>query len=253
MHASYFGSSDRPLLGLYSPPSCRVPRDAAVVLCHPAPQEYMRSYWALRRLAARLVDDGFHVFRFDYYGTGDSAGESTGATLADWRDDIAGAVDEVRDVSGVRRVSVVGFRLGATLAAQTKLRVHDLVLWDPVISGKLYLAELRERHERQLAHNLQTPRLPRRGPVCELLGHALPPALQEELESMELLWPLPATPARLLVVVAQRREEHARLLAAAPCPASLEVAACEQTGDEPFLMWPSAERRISELLAGAVA
>jgi len=254
LHASYFGSSDKPLLGIYSPPSGRAQRDAVVLVCHPAPQEYMRSYWALRRLAARLADEGFHVFRFDYYATGDSAGDSVAASLAEWRENVVAALDEARDVSGARRACVVGLGLGATLAAQAKLRVQDLVLWEPVVSGSAHLAELRSAHERQLAHNLQTPRLPRRGPVLELLGHPLPATLQTELESLELRRPFACTCARVLLVAAEHRPAYARLIeAGAAPPLRLETTPREQTRDEPFLMWPAAERRIAELLTGKLA
>lgn len=254
MHASYFGSSEKPLFGIYSPPSGRSQRDVVVLVCHPAPQEYMRSHWALRRLAARLADEGFHVFRFDYYATGDSAGDSAAASLAEWRQNVVGALDEARDVSGVRRACVVGFGLGATLAAQATLRVQDLVLWEPVVSGSAHLSDLRKAHERQLAHNLQTPRLPRRGPVLELLGHPMPPTLEAELEALELRRPFACTSARVLLVAAEDRPAYARLLEGdAPAPMRLETAPHEQTGDEPFLMWPMAERRIVDLLTGALA
>ena len=254
MHASYFGSSEKPLFGIYSPPCGRVQRDAVVLLCHPAPQEYMRSHWALRRLAARLADEGFHVFRFDYYATGDSAGDSAAGSLEEWRQNVVAALGEARDVSGVRRASVVGFGLGATLAAQAKVRVQDLVLWEPVVSGAAHLAALRSAHERQLAHNLQTPRLPRHGPLFELLGHPLPPALQAELETLELRRPFACAPARILLVAAEARPAYAPLIdAGSGSSARLETVPGEQTGDEPFLMWPAAERRICELLTGTAA
>ena len=89
MQVRYFGSSERALLGVYSPPEAALEREAVVLLCHPAPQEYMRSHWALRQLAARLAAAGLHVLRFDYSGTGDSAGDSSaGASLEAWRADV---------------------------------------------------------------------------------------------------------------------------------------------------------------------
>jgi alpha/beta superfamily hydrolase len=117
MNPIFFGPSERQLYGVYHPPR-GAPRDLGVLLCYPAPQEYMRTHWAMRRLATLLSQRGFHVLRFDYYATGDSAGESSEAALGTWSRDIGLAASELRDVAGVGTVSAVGLRLGATLAAQ---------------------------------------------------------------------------------------------------------------------------------------
>ena len=70
----YFGSSARKLFGIYEAP---MTGSAArgVVICPPWGQEYLRAHRALRLLATRLCNAGFHVFRFDYSGTGDSVGD----------------------------------------------------------------------------------------------------------------------------------------------------------------------------------
>ena len=75
MQPAFFGTSDKPLLGLYHPPTGPRAREVGVLLCYPGPQEYMSCHWAFRKLAALLAREGFHCFRFDYYGTGDSGGE----------------------------------------------------------------------------------------------------------------------------------------------------------------------------------
>lgn len=145
MNPFFFGSSKRPLFGMHHPPRAGTSRDSAVVLCPPIGQEYMRTHRAFRQLALQLTREGFHVLRFDYFGTGDSGGFSDEATLAEWRDNVAEAVEELRDTSGVSRVDLVGLRLGAALAAQVAAERSDIrvaVLWDPVVSGADYLAEL---------------------------------------------------------------------------------------------------------------
>lgn len=251
MQLSFFGSSERQLLGIYSPPTGPVDRAAAVLICHPAPQEYMRSYWALRHLAVRLAAAGFHAFRFDYYGTGDSAGASTDGDLDQWRRDIASALDELRDVSGVRRPSLVGFRLGATLAAQAPVRVRDLVLWEPVVSGPAYLQQLRTAHERLFAHCLHPPTLPSRGPVHEMLGHPLPPAMQSSLEALGLEPPFSCTSDRVFVVASENRPSYEQLVnraAAAGVPVVFEPVPESVSSDAPFLLSTRAQERITQLL-----
>ena len=92
-----FGTSDRQLLGIYYPPEGEQPRDAAVLLCGPAPQEYMLTYWATRKLATLLARHGFPVMRFDYFGTGDSAGETEEGRPRLWVEDVGAAARELLD------------------------------------------------------------------------------------------------------------------------------------------------------------
>ena len=69
--------------------------DGCIVLCYPMAHEYMYVHRAFRQLANRLARTGFHVFRFDYYGFGDSAGESEESHIEQWIKDISEAIDEI--------------------------------------------------------------------------------------------------------------------------------------------------------------
>jgi pimeloyl-ACP methyl ester carboxylesterase len=105
----------------------------------------MRAHRVLRQLADKLAEAGLHVLRFDYAGSGDSWGDARACTVASWESSVTAAYAELRDLAGVERVSAVGVRLGATLAAQVlgAVRgVRTLVLWDPVVDGAAYLAEM---------------------------------------------------------------------------------------------------------------
>lgn len=137
----YFGDAKRRLFGLFDPASgdAGVPR--AALLCHPAGDEYVHAYRTLRQLAVRLSQSGHHVLRFDYYGTGDSLGAERDGDVTSWRDDIETAVAELRDMTGVAKVSLIGLRLGANLAAEVTARhadeIDSLVLWEPLPAGKI--------------------------------------------------------------------------------------------------------------------
>ncbi len=100
----------------------------------------------MRQLAIRLSATGIHTLRFDFFGTGDSAGEMVDADLAGWETDIELAMEELLDIVGSARMTLIGLRLGATLAARVAARrsrdLDALVLWDPILSGPDYLASL---------------------------------------------------------------------------------------------------------------
>ena len=76
-------------------------------------------YRVWRILAERLAGVGFDVLRFDYEGTGDSAGDpEEPGRLEAWIGNIERVVEEARALAGASEVALVGLRIGATLALQ---------------------------------------------------------------------------------------------------------------------------------------
>ncbi|MCC8391233.1 alpha/beta fold hydrolase [Paraburkholderia sp. MMS20-SJTR3] len=126
-----------------------------VVMCAPFGFDSLCTYRGMRLLAERLAARGMPVLRFDYPGTGDSAGEPTDPGLwRAWIDSVKQAVAQLRAQTGVKRVSLCGLRLGgmlAALAAQELGDVHGLVLLSPVLSGKTYQRELRVAYRQWVA------------------------------------------------------------------------------------------------------
>ena len=116
---------------------------AGIVLFPPIGHDYRVTYSTLRLLAERLADDGFAVVRFDYDGTGDSAGNLDDADrVAHWLESGEAAVNVLKEC-GVPWAAAVGIRVGASIASMVAERrggVDALVLWDP-ISGRAYLTE----------------------------------------------------------------------------------------------------------------
>ena len=145
----YFGAPERPLLGFYHPPSGAT-RRMAVLLCNPIGDDLMRAHRPLRHLAESLAATGFPVLRFDFDGEGDSAGDPRDPDrVATWRADIGRAAAELRALSGVDRLALVGLKLGATFAF---LGGHDLggvdalVLWSAYVAGSAYVTETTRAH-----------------------------------------------------------------------------------------------------------
>ncbi|WP_457336708.1 alpha/beta fold hydrolase [Rhizobacter sp. P5_C2] len=195
MNPFFFGTRQRRLFGVYSPARASASGSGtkAVLLCPPWGQEYLRAHRAMKQLATLLNQAGVHVLRFDWFGTGDSAGEMLDASLAGWQADIETAIDELKDTTDAARVGLVGLRLGGTLAAGVAARrrkdVDSVVLWDPVVSGEGYLKEL-------LAD--APARKPEHGGGYEVMGFALGDAMAAELRGLAL--PAAELPARTLVI-----------------------------------------------------
>jgi alpha/beta superfamily hydrolase len=117
-----------------------------VVICAPLGHEQIHAHRSLRHLADALAEAGLSVLRLDYDGTGDSAGidENPGRPEA-WLASIRAARAWMQDQRGITHVSLVGLRLGASLAIQASAEqpVENLVLWAPVVQGRAYVRELK--------------------------------------------------------------------------------------------------------------
>lgn len=153
----FFGESNNQLYGVLHPMQGGVKKKKAVVLCNAFGQEYMRSHRAYRQLAMMLSRQGYYVLRFDYRGTGDSALSLDQVNADDWVDDIEVAINEIREVTNVKKVNVIGLRLGGLLAASAcskRTDINDLILWDSLFSGEEYITELQSEMEIEGCENL---------------------------------------------------------------------------------------------------
>jgi amino acid adenylation domain-containing protein len=193
-----FGSPGREMLGLYHPPTGELDRRECCLLCNPFGQEAIRAHVVFRILAEHLARSGFHVLRFDYFGTGDSAGEDDQGNLDLWTDNILRADDEIVRRSSSPRSSWIGLRLGATLAALASRgaarKPRRLVLWDPIIDGPAYLTEIRNAHisaqkvgfELRWATDSALRARVTSQATTEALGYPLPAELQRQLAGLAL-------------------------------------------------------------------
>lgn len=261
MIPSFFGDSDAPLFGVLHAPASGSERNHGVLLCPPIGQEYVRSHWAMRQVALALAKAGFHAFRFDWYGVGDSAGELQDASLGRWTEDVVTAATELRDSTGVSKLSVLGLRLGGTLAAlaATRIKATAVVLWDPVTDGPSYLGQLRTLHDNMVADSNRywNRGVPRPRPSNELVGFDWGPALLRDIEALGVaqLTSLPKTRVCLLRSGSSTLDAYESALR----EKGYEVELCVTTMDgrwtnadqvEELLLPADAVHTISELLAG---
>jgi len=207
----FFGRAPKSLFGVYHPPKAAQARGTGIVLCYPFGQEYMRAHRAFRQLAMLLTKAGFHVLRFDYFGTGDSSGETGDVTFAQWVEDAHAAADELKETAEVSRVAFVGLRLGAAVAAtatSTRADVDQLVLWDPAVSGTAHLAEILDARADSVGNSRVSALA---DGTVGVMGFPITRAFRAELEAVDLLKvAVPAGTGRL-VVASQHREEYAQL------------------------------------------
>lgn len=230
MRPFFFGDKSRQLLGFHHQPTGKA-RPTAVLCCHPAPQEYMRTYRAVKNLADGLARSGMHVLRFDWSGTGDSAGRVREARLETWQQDFALAAEELLDLSGARKLAIVGLRLGASIAAlacaRPKAVVADtLLLWDPVVSGAAWLDAAARAHQWHLdQHRIELSPDP-----GSLLGYPLSVALRGDLEALDLrALPVPSKGRRIFLLPRAVPEQAA--LAAAWSAEVVQVADADELDD----------------------
>lgn len=206
----YFGAPDEPLFGLHYAPRSPRALDVGILLCYPVGHEYIVAHRAYRQLSIRLAEAGFHVIRFDYYASGDSAGECEHGSPQRWMRDIGATIGELRSRTRCDRVCLVGCRLGATFGALVGAERGDVehaVLWDPVVNGGEHVREISRRHQDMLRQtHVKAPPSPGNAGTQELLGIAVSEATLREIAAIDLL-SISRQPAQQILLIESRRDD----------------------------------------------
>ena len=182
----------RELFGLHLHPR-GAPRGHAILLCNPFGQEAIRAHRLYRVLGDRLAAAGFDVMRFDYFGSGDSAGDDVEWDLDGAVADTLAATRELLRRSGATELSLIGLRLGGNIAALASARMDAipayLILLEPLADGALYTQHLERANAQTMAgmfgsrwqidRALRTFNLP--DDATEVLGFALGAAARAQI------------------------------------------------------------------------
>lgn len=192
---------------------------AKFLLCRPLGQEGVRTAAIYRVVADRLAREGGETLRFDYHGTGDSPGDEGQQSLSPWVEDVLSA-HELLTQGASAPVHWFGMGLGANIALRAALRAKtppaQLVLWEPVLNGKVYAQALKDGHRSELVRMFRVPweRLLAGGKVAEpqlpgnLLGFEFGPQLSDDLQQMGDLNLLPALRRGIRVICAVHAEQR---------------------------------------------
>jgi len=190
------GSKGR-LFAIYHRPSGGGVRDEAVLLVPPFAEEMNKSRRMLSLQAEAVARTGRGVLLIDLFGSGDSEGEFGEADWSTWRTDVAMGIQWLQ-VQGVKKLSLLGLRLGALLAADVASNfpqlVSHLVFWSPVLVGRQYVNQflrlrlaasmMADPREKETTEALR--RCLERGESVEVAGYDLAPQLVAEIDTLEL-------------------------------------------------------------------
>jgi hypothetical protein len=198
----YFGDSPRSLFGILHPAIAR--QKKALLACPPLFQDAIRSHRALWQLAESLSEAGIDTLRFDWFGTGDSSGESQELVFDGMLDDLLAAREMLTTMSGATLTRMLALRSSALpllMHAAAQSAPVDLVLWDPCLDGKAVVADWRAQQTRQMAEAgryVYRTSVPDRD---ELLGFTVNDELLASIEALDLSrTPLPHGSRVLLAV-----------------------------------------------------
>lgn len=140
----FFERDGRALFGILHRPADSS-RDEAFVFCHPFGEEKLWTHRVFVSYARQLALAGYSVLRFDFLGNGDSDGAFSESSVDTACADTLRAIEEVGRLTGARHISLLGLRLGATIAgvvADQSPEVGRLILWSPIVNGARYMQEL---------------------------------------------------------------------------------------------------------------
>jgi pimeloyl-ACP methyl ester carboxylesterase len=160
----YLGPQESQLFATLHLPDPSVVCKHGVLMCNPFGQEAIRTHRLFRVLADRLARNGIAAMRFEYFGTGDSAGDDGAASLTHWVANLELAHQALLDQVGPLPIRWFGPRLGANVALQAlqggRVQPESMVLWDPIVDGKQYAQRLNEEHTRRLSEVFRRPDFP---------------------------------------------------------------------------------------------
>ncbi len=197
MQAQFISSVDKKIFTLYFPGETSVRTKKAVLLIPPFAEEMNKSRKMFTELAKRMSLQGVDVLLFDFYGTGDSEGDFSQATIALWRENVSTCYQWLKQQGDVENIDIVALRAGSLLAidfvsSSSQLNINKLILWQPVFNGKQFIgqffrlrlaASMMENGDKKESLQSLKQQLNDEG-FIEIAGYRLSQTLVEEFEGL---------------------------------------------------------------------
>jgi len=142
-----FDSKGQQIVGMLHIPNGRG-RFPGALLLHGFTGTKTENHRMFVKLSRQLAEHGIASLRFDFRGSGDSAGEFEELTI---RSEVADLLEALKFLArqkrvNSRRLALIGMSMGGAIAAHVvareKSRIKTLVLWAPVAEGAGILDEL---------------------------------------------------------------------------------------------------------------
>lgn len=209
---------------LYHPPAAGIAARGALIHLHAFAEEMNKSRRMTALAARRLAQQGYAVLQIDLHGCGDSSGDFGDATWAGWRQDIRAARAWLRTRCDAP-LWLWGLRAGSLLAAEAAAACDepvDLLLWQPVVSGRQHLqqflrlkvaGEMMSGDSKGVMAGLKQTLAD--GTAVEIAGYMLAPDLAHGLDAAELA--PPPRPGRVIWLELSSRPEPALAPASVKC------------------------------------
>lgn len=187
----WLGPPERRLFATWHPGVA--PVRMTLVVCPPLFHERVLGYRLFGLAAARLAAAGIACLRFDYYGSGDSAGTDADFDLAGARADVATAVAAARAWSpssaSIGLLAVRGGGWPAWAVAADDPGITHCWIWQPLARGAEYLERLQQIDAAERATRAAPPFCRPPSSYLEdeqLTGYACPEPLRRELRDARL-------------------------------------------------------------------
>lgn len=169
---------------------------AHIVYVPPLAEEMNRCRSLVAQQARSFAAAGYACTIVDFVGTGDSDGEFCDADLALWYSNLDATIEALQAEDPLPIV-LWGMRLGGLLAidyaSRSSIDVQDIVLWQPVTAGKMYVTQvLRQRVASLMVKELPpetTKEIRQRlagGEQVEIAGYTFGGKLLEDIEAIDL-------------------------------------------------------------------
>lgn len=189
---------------------------AALVYVHACGEEMNKSRHMVALQARALAHAGCAVLTIDLLGCGDSSGDLQDASWPDWLTDVEAACDWMAEQLPETPMWLWGLRAGALLActvAHRRARPPNLLLWQPLLSGKPQVQQLlRMKAAAGLEAGIQAgdamttmKQAIAQGHAVEIGGYTWPAPLMQALDSAVL--DAPVAPVRVAWIEVANRSE----------------------------------------------